>query len=77
MPGKLKFEFASGGYSVLYEGQFIGRVIRSRGTYHHSNGRTYRSWSWASFPVNGRGSFQHRTRTEAVARLCVVGQTVP
>lgn len=70
MIATLRFVPESGGYTVMIgdrlAGTFIGRVTRSRGTYHHSNGRTYRSWSWSAFPpITGGASFQHRTRAEA------------
>lgn len=61
----LRYIAESGGYTVLDGGVFIGRVTRSRSTYHHSNGRTYRSWSWAAYPPTAHGSYQHRTRASA------------
>ena len=66
---KLRYEIASGGYNVLHGERFLGRVKRLRSAYDHSNGRTYRSWSWAAFPLAGQGSLQHRTRKSAVAWL--------
>lgn len=64
--GTLKYVAEAGGYLVLAGGEFIGRVYRSRSSYDHSNGRTYRSWSWSAVPSNnGAARHQLRTRPEA------------
>ena len=65
----VRYEPASGGYNVLDGERFVGRVVRSRSTYCHSNGRTYRYWSWSAFPLLGRGTFEHRTRKSAIKAL--------
>lgn len=74
MPGKLKFEFASGGYTVLDDGRFIGRVRKVRSTYYHSNGRRYQFWAWAAFKMTGGATFDNRTRAAAVGWLRGHGQ---
>lgn len=62
----LRYFFEGGGYTVLLDGKFVGRVTRSRSSYDHSNGRTYRSWSWSAFPTGNKvGAFHHRTRASA------------
>lgn len=70
----LRYHLESRGYTVMDGDRFIGRVARSRSTYHHSNGRRYRSWSWSAFPPTKPGSFQHRTRASASAWLVRVLQ---
>ena len=65
-------EIASGGYTVLRGNYMLGRVKRWRGTYNHSNGRTYRYSSWAGFPVHGHGRMQFKTRKEAIAWLAEI-----
>lgn len=74
MSGELAISYMpepSGGYAVAVEGRFIGRVSRHRGTYKHSNGRTYRYWSWHATPAapDIRSTSQHRTRAAAVEYL--------
>ena len=62
----LRYLFESGGFTVLMDGQFIGRVIRSLSACAHSNGRPYMSYTWAAFSSVNKGStFHHRTRAEA------------
>lgn len=69
----MKLERASGGYTVMEGNQFLGRVKRLRTSYDHSNGRTYRGWSWAAYPFPVRADkpaqFHHRTRKSAVDYL--------
>lgn len=67
--GKITYQAEGGGYTVLCDGVFVGRVKRIRSAYEHSNGRTYRGWSWAAWPVHGRGLYENRTRTKAVAHI--------
>jgi hypothetical protein len=61
----------SGGYAVSLDGRFIGRVSRHRCAYEHSNGRTYRYWSWYANPasLDSRSTYHHRTRAAAVEYL--------
>lgn len=59
----------SRGYTVMDGERFLGRVGRIRNTYDHSNGRTYRSWVWAAYPVDGKATFHHRTREKAARAL--------
>ena len=73
-----RYEAASGGYNVMDGQTFLGRVSRSRSAYHHSNGRTYRSWSWAAHsPLNGHSSYQHPTRTAAAKILKTIERWEP
>lgn len=65
MTGRLHYHTEKHGYKVMDGDRFIGRVSRSRGSYEHSNGRTYRFWSWIAFPPAGRATFHHKTRNEA------------
>lgn len=62
----MRYRFTSGGYSVTDGELFLGRVTSSRQSYEHSNGRTYRAWSWSAYPVSGNGAtFHFPTRTKA------------
>lgn len=68
--GKFNYRLESGGYTVFDGKRFIGRVARRRSSYEHSNGRTYRSWSWSAFTPDWRdATFHHRTRAKAASYL--------
>lgn len=59
----------AGGYTVMLGNTRLGRVCRSRQTYHHSNGRIYHSWNWSAIPIKGDCTFYHSSRTKAGAYL--------
>lgn len=66
---RLRYHMESNGYTVMDGDRFIGRVSRSSSTYHYSNGRIYRSWSWNAYPVGGLGTHGWKSRAQAARQL--------
>ena len=73
---KLRYIASAGAYDVMLGDVKIGRVAKTRRSYDHSNGRTYRFWCWSALPPLEIATFHHSTRAKAGAYLLKQGAAV-